>query len=55
MDENMTAKEVRWLDVRDEADFLMTCKGYSASDAFKAAQHRVLPLSEYEKRWPSTK
>jgi hypothetical protein len=44
----MMAEQLRRVDVRDEAEFLMAQKGYSPSDAWKAANERVLPISNYE-------
>lgn len=44
---SLTPAQLRQLDIRDEADVLVTCKGYDYSDAIKTAQKRVQPLSAY--------
>lgn len=44
------AHRMRRLDVMDEMDVLITCKGYSPIDARKSAEERVQPLASYLKR-----
>lgn len=50
LEQNTELTTEEWQAVRDEAEFIATYKGYSFSDAMKAAEERVRKAVGKEKK-----